>query len=139
MKLGEAKLRLAALEATSDRLEGRITRDSTTGVSLTPIVQELLLITQQIRDLRIVIQWTENTCKVADESLTSYKVKRDALLKLAGIFESSGHLDLRVKADELFTSARNLESVIAMVEWELDAQVPDFLAPVAGEQPKEEK
>ena len=133
MKLGEARQRLAALEEALDRLEARLAHDVGEGLPVTPVVQELVLTTQKMRDLRIAISWSESICKIADESLSSYIVKRDSLRRLAETLDKPKHSDLRARADELFTSAQSLQQVITMAEWEVDLQVPAFLVPAQGE------
>jgi len=137
LKLREAELQREHLKSILSRLEERVTRDSAVGAPLNTVLTELLSVAQKIRDLDVSISWTKNIIKLTDQNLSSFIVKRDSAIELAILFESLGHAELYARAEELRESAYNLNLTIDKISWEIDLQVPNFLAPTVGPEPKE--
>lgn len=138
MKLGEAKACVADLNRRIRALESRISSKVDDPEARGQVVQLLLLTSQRARDLEICISWTNNCVKVADENLSSVCKKQAWASKISNFLSSEGlsqptaelAREYFSRADEFRDIGDNLSQVIRAVDWGVDLQVPDFVAPL---------
>jgi len=138
VKLGQARQQLHNIKTRMGLLKSRVLIDRDLGLSTDPVLQELLSLAQNGRSLEIAIAWTEAQVQLSNEPIVAFSIKKDSLLEMADVFEKLDNSVSRTQAKELRESAYSLEKIIQLINKEADLQVPESLAPVTGDKPKEE-
>lgn len=135
MKLGEAILERDGLEERLRTLEARLATDLAQGRPLSHLQDDLCRTSNLVRDLTIAISWTENQVRLSGIPLSAYRIRINALRRLAFSIEGVNH----EKADSFWESAHNEYKVLQAATWLIDLQVPKVESISGPSETKEEE
>lgn len=120
MKLAEAVLEKERLEEKLNLLKRRVSVYLKEGRPTTHLQEELQRTVNQLRDMTISIQWTEQNTGLSGIPIGAYRIRIDYLKCLASIFES---LNME-KADEIWESVYHDMKIVTAATWLIDLKIP---------------
>ena len=131
MRLQEAILDRDRLNQSLELLQSRVNDDHRGGRVRPQELENIVQISNRLKDLDVAISWTKQRMVIAGLTLKAYQIRRDSFKRLAEIIET---IDSS-KADLFLESAHADNKVLENAYWLIDLQFPG----VDQENPKEEE